>query len=156
MKWEELKYLSTPFKIPDSMRIVGVGGAFSSTPFLNMISSSSFSFFSSSIFSLCSINALSNSFLSSSSLSLLSFSSFFFYTWSICFLISLCFSISLFLLKRKSCLSLKSISWQENFFRFWMNASPIWMKFSSRDCCSWVFLYEEEGTKCFHMHAFNS
>jgi len=155
MKWEKLKDLSTSIKIPDSMRIVGVEGAFSSTPFLSRISSSSFSFFSSSIFSLCSVNALSDFFLSSSSLSVFSFSSFSFCTWSLCFLSSLCFSISLFLLKSKSSLSLKSFSWWENLFRFWMNASPISMKFSSQDCCSRVILYEE-GTKYFHMHAFNS
>jgi len=68
--------LSTPFKIPYLMRIVGVGGVFSSTLFLSRISSSSFSFFSSSTFSLFSLNDLSYSFLSSSSLSLLPFSSF--------------------------------------------------------------------------------
>ena len=71
------------------------------------------------------------------------------------YLLSLMFSLFLCELKSKSKLCLKSFSSLENLAMFWMNASPMSMKFSILACCSLMIL-NEEGMKCFHMHAFNA
>ena len=141
--------------------------------------------FSCLIFSLSLNSFLSFSSLAFLRLSSLSFSSsylffFSFFSYSSCslfcasarsfasFFITLCFSnswsfslvlfyfsLSLCSIKSESKLFLKSFSSLQNLARFWMNASPMSMKFSILDYCSRVIL-NEGGMKCFHMHVFNS
>jgi len=126
---------------------------FSSLAFLKFsclaFSSSSLFFLSFISFSSCSL--LAQSFSSSSFSFLFSYSrSFLSFSYSL-----LCFSLFFCSLKSKSKLYLKSFCSLEKLARFWINASPMSMKFSILVCCSFVIL-NEGGMKCFYMHVFNS